>query len=461
MNISIDGRLRLFNFPEVTNQWFIERLTFPNPQYEDAKKNGRRTYGIPQFITMYDLLPNGIVVPRGFLQSIEESLLNTSGVTINDNRVLFPSIDYNSEIVLRPYQIPPVKNLLTHPQGMLIAPAGSGKTIMGLHTIATLRQKALWITHTHRLASQAEDRMRMVFNNLKDGDIAHIGAGKWNIGNKITIGMVQTLVRNLHKLPEIGREFGVVIVDEAHHVPASIFVSVLEHMCAYYMYGLTATPYRRDKLESVMFATLGRPNGVISRNIVCKNEGIITPKAILKPIRHPEWGGNDHNEILREAIMPNEYRLNTIVNDVVGQAMLGHYCLVVSTRKQYCEELYKRILMEWNKVGIATGDYTKKQNDIQVKRLEDDEITVLCTTPDLLGEGFDVPKLDRGFITLPFRERTIVEQVVGRIQRPSKETNKLEAIVFDYIDYGIGVSESQARSRQYVYRYLGMNIEHE
>jgi superfamily II DNA or RNA helicase len=114
------------------------------------------------------------------------------------------------------------------------------------------------------------------------------------------------------------------------------------------------------------------------------------------------------------------------------------------------------------KTGIATGDYSKKYVQEQVQRYNDGEITVLVATYSLLGEGFDVPFLNRAFITSPFRAEAKAEQLIGRIQRT--HPGKKDAIVYDYVDVDIGVVKNQFYSktgtcRHATYEKLGVNVE--
>jgi len=461
--IIIDSRVKLLNISEDVTDWLVKQLTFINPEYVEAMKRHRYIGDISQYIKLYSLNPNGITIPRGYLQTVEDILIGKgNSITIVDNRVLHRPLDIKSNIVLRPYQASAKLELLSHPNGILVAPAGSGKTIMGLDIFAAVKQKMLWLTHTNRLADQVIERIigtkhdAPAIPNISEDDIGIIGGGKNKIGNKITIGMIQTLARNMELLISISQEFGLVILDECHHLPASTFLKVINYLVAYYMYALTATPYRRDKLESVMFATIGRPNSIIKREEVKKEKGIVTPLVIIRRIRGPIYEGNDYNYIVRELLIPNELRSDIIATDIINEAKQSNYCLAISIRKSYCEIIYNKVSKYWNKTGIATGDYNKKHNSLQIKRLEDGEITVLIVTFDLLGEGFDVQKLNRGFIILPFRERTRVEQAVGRIQRSCK--GKDNALLYEYLDEGIGILKDQFRARKNVYYSLNMRI---
>jgi superfamily II DNA or RNA helicase len=464
MKLIIDNQLTLLNVPSDIKDWFVEQLTFSNPKFEEAVKFGRYIADIPQHLFMYKSLPNGIVIPRGYLQIVEDTMIGQGlGLTVVDNRVLTPPVGVKSSIKLRPYQKNAKFDLLGHPNGMLVAPAASGKTVIGLDIFASVRQKLLWLTHTNRLANQVIERIvgtdehMPMFPNIDESDIGFIGGGKEVIGDYITIGMLQTLIRREHMLPKIGREFGLVIIDEAHHVPASTFLKVVEYFSSYYLYGLTATPYRRDRLEDVMFASVGLANAEIHRKKVKEKGAIITPTVIKRMVPSEKHSGNDYSFILREIIPFNNVRLEMIISDVVKEAEEGNYCITIGNRKAYCEMIFDRLKRGMpDKVVIATGDYSSKHNSEQVSKIDNGDVNVLVTTFELLGEGFDVPRLNRGFIVLPFRERSRVEQAVGRIQRTCE--GKEDALLYDYVDENIGILENQFIHRALVYRSLGMRI---
>jgi len=466
MKLIIDNQLTLLNIPSDIKDWFAEQLTFTNPKFEEAAKYGRYIRNIPQHIKMYKSLPTGIIIPRGYLQMVEDTMIGQGlDLSIVDNRILTPPVLVESDIKLRPYQKQAKFDLLAHPNGMLIAPAASGKTIMGLDLFASVRQKLLWLTHTNRLAKQVIERIvgtdeyPPVFPNIKKSAIGFIGGGKEIIGEQITIAMVQTLVRKELELLKLGKKFGITIIDEAHHVPASTFLKVIGYFSSYYLYGLTATPYRRDKMEDIMFAVIGEANAKVKRRGLKEKGAIITPTVVkrLVPTSSAFGGINDYSLLLREILPANQIRLKMIVSDVVKEAKNNNYCIVISLRKAYCEILFARLNSELpNKVVIATGDYSQNHNDAQVAEVDSGKVHVLVTTFELLGEGFDVPRLNRGFLVLPFREKSRVEQTVGRIQRPYEGKN--DALLYDYVDEEIGVLKNQFIHRALAYRSLGIRI---
>lgn len=459
INLIIDSELTLTELPEDLRTWFQEYLTFDNPKYHEAVKHrGYYSYIIPKNIKMYRKRPDGgLVVPRGLLQLVESIIVCQGfGVKITDNRVFTsPPIVFKSKIDLWPFQEAAKTDLLKHSNGVLVSPAGSGKTIFGLDIVANLHQRTLWITHTTQLLQQIINRIKDVFEGIDEKNIGIIGGGKFEVGEKITVALVQTLIRRKKDLLSIGREFGLVIVDEAHHTPARIFTQTLSNFASYYMYGLTATPQRRDGLEDIMYAALGQANAIVDRKDVEKIGKIVKPLVVVRKVSSRFNSSNDFHAIMSE-LLDNHARISMITEDVITEARAGHSCIVISTRKEYCRLLYEQIKKEWARVGIANGDFSKKHNAAEVKKLESGETNVLIITFELLGEGFDVQKLDRGFIVLPFREKTRVEQAVGRIQRAC--AGKDGAILYDYVDTNVGILNNQFLERTRTYKKLGLKI---
>lgn len=424
-------------------------LTIINPKHEEAERLGYSTYGINRYIRNFDFINhNTIEIPRGCRLYLFDLLRkNNSEYKVYDERTIF---DYNmeaceSDLVLRPYQMKYLKHILSSSveEGIIVSPAGSGKTVMGMVLYASFGQPTLWLTHTKALLKQTVDRASGLIKHLNKKNIGVIRSGKWDIGEFFTVGMIQTMIRDPERILDISNKFGLVILDESHHCPARTFTEVLSSLNPFFMFGLTATPNRSDGLGNLMYQNIGPKVLHIPVKEIENDGGIILPTVIYKETDTKKIEGNNVSKLLKYLIH-NKNRNNLIVSDIVREAMDGEICIALSTRKEHCEELYKLTKISWEKTGIATGDYKDKENDQVIKDLEEGRITVIFTTPDLLGEGFDIDILSRGFICLPFRSETRVEQVIGRLQRFHKD--KKDVLIYDYVDTNIGVFKDQFHS---------------
>ena len=465
MRINIKNKLRLYQVPINLKDILVRRLKLTNPKYESAVEHGYWLGNILPYITNFTVLPDeSMLIPKGMYRPLLDLCRNLDIKTeVVDERTVYEKrtgID-SSKIILRPYQYTAVEDLIKTENGLLVSKAGSGKTVMGLSLVPIFGQPTLWLTHTNPLANQVVERIKQFLPSLTDDDIGYIGSGKgWDIGNVITVAMIQTLVRRPEDLLKLKDRFGLIILDEAHHAPATTFTTVLGNFSAYYMYGLTATPTRRDGLEDLMLQSIGEINSIVSMKQIMKHGGIMVPKVIKRNVVSKPILTDNFARIIK-TLVDDDIRNKLIADDVVSNARDGHTCILVTERKVHAEILYEMIKTRWPRVAIATGNYSKKVVEEQILKLENKEITVLIATSALLGEGFDFAPLDRCFLGLPFRNPSKIEQIIGRIQRTSE--GKKDAILYDYVDnHGLlqhqYYNKGSKGCRYDVYRSLGAEV---
>jgi superfamily II DNA or RNA helicase len=421
-------------------------LTYENPAYESAHKFGRSTRGIPKYIRLYKEDNDCFSFPRGAMEEVFSSLENSGyELEIIDKTAFFDKKEIKP-LPLWDYQNGWVDSVLSRKNGMGIAPPGSGKTIMMLETYAKLGQPCLWLTHTLGLANQTAKKL-LEFTGEEAGII---GGGKEDLKH-FTIGIIPTLVRR--DLSVYKGKFGLTIVDEAHHCPSSTFLQVLSECDSRYRYGATATPYREDRLENIMFATMGPGLAEIDKPYLRSIGKLMVPTVVQRPTTF-YYPYDPHSKKfsyknMEEAIGQSEHRNNQIVLDVVSEAGLDNTCIVLVGRLEHGHELHASLSAILDGVEFIHSKLKEEQAIKIIDDFSEGKYKVLIATYKMLAEGFDYPPTNRLFLTAPFKGRSLIEQACGRIERVFE--GKRDAIVYDYVDEKIAVLSAQAATRRDIY----------
>ncbi len=472
----IGNELKLEGISSELKDYLKELLTTLNPEWLDAQNFGRWTGNIPKYIEQFLEEGERFTIPRGVLEHITEDLGQEWDIV--DRRVapesekLWPE----GKVILR-YgdQEPAVREMLSHDNGFLVAPAGAGKTVMGIEMCRRLGLKALWLTHKVDLKDQAIETAEDLFE-IPKGKVGELHGKKWQLGEQLTVGMIPTLRKR--DLTQIQDEFGVVITDEAHHIPSSTFLHVINKFNARYCYGLTATAYRRDTLEAVMFNAIGPKIAEIEHVDLFEDEHLMIPT-----IRRVRTGWNpagqeemDYHKFM-EAMVVDERRNELIVEQIVRECQdPKNTAAVLVERTKHCEILTEMLKARGIRCEFIVssvdidpkkdgGKNQKKRKKMIPKKIREKivsdfkngKIQVLIATYDLLAEGFNYRPLNRLFLATPIKWKGLVVQSLGRVQRPWE--GKTEAIVYDYVDSDIAMFVNQADARLFsVYREMGMTV---
>jgi len=188
-------------------------LTIENPQYYQNEKMGFSNWNTPKELKLFRQEKDALFVPAGMLGK----LIKRFNPEVRDLREIRFPVKYNSTIRLYDYQQQVVDEVIfKDSNGIIVMPAGSGKTQTALELIARLGVKTLWLTHTIDLLKQSYNRAK---DNLRGADLGKIVAGKVEIGEDITFALVQTLSNK--DLEEYEDMFDLVIVDECHRLTGS------------------------------------------------------------------------------------------------------------------------------------------------------------------------------------------------------------------------------------------------
>jgi superfamily II DNA or RNA helicase len=368
---------------------------------------------------------------------------------IEDHRRGLAPINFSFKGKLRPFQQVAVEEMLARDFGTLSSATGSGKTIMALYMVAQRRQPTLIVVHTKDLAFQWTQRIE-AFLGIAAEKVGMIGGGKKVVGKEITIALVQSLYKCVE---DVAEHIGFLVVDECHRCPSRTFTEAVTGFDARYMLGLSATPWRRDKLSKLIFWHLGDVHHEVDKNHLVKTGDVLPAEIIIRNTRFKPYYDpvNEYSKMLSELTADTERNV-LIASDIACETERNTgICLVLSDRKAHCENL--RALLKYRyKIDseLLTGDLKMDERQKVIERLNQSEVNVVIATGQLVGEGFDCRNLSTLFLATPIRFSGRVIQYLGRVLRPAP--GKTVARVFDYVDIHVDTLTKAAMARQRVYR---------
>jgi superfamily II DNA or RNA helicase len=449
--ITIKNNLRLENVPPNIKEILIEKLEFLNPKWVENERLGRWNRSTPRVLKFYDKVgASGLWIPRGYMrQLIMLCRRHNINCRIEDQRRTLPGVNFSFSGKLKSFQQAAVDEMLGKDFGTLNSATGSGKTVMALYIIARRKQPALIVVHTKDLASQWIERIE-TFLGIAAEEIGMIGGGKNIVGEKITVALVQSLYKCAE---EVAPQIGFLIVDECHRCPSRTFTEAVTSFDTKYMLGLSATPWRRDKLSQLIFWHLGDVHHEVDKNHLIETGAVLPAKVIVRETtfrtRHDPI--KEYSKMLSELTTDTQRNI-LIASDVAQEVINGTgICLVLSDRKAHCENL-QALLRYRNKIDseLLTGDLPINQRQDVIEKLNKKQVKVLIATGQLIGEGFDCKELTTLFLATPISFSGRVLQYLGRVLRPAP--GKQLARVFDYVDVHVAVLKKAAGSRQRVYQ---------
>lgn len=431
-----------------------------NPEFHDRQRRRQPTWKVPRIITSYEeTLDDHLVLPRG-LRDAATSLIEAAGskIEISDQRVGGRPLALSPNLELYAEQRAAVNALLPHELGLLVAPPGSGKTVMACAVIAARAVSTLVLVDRKTLADQWRQRLR---EHLKIAP-GQLGGGRSKLTGRVDIATLQTLARRTDLADRLA-DYGHVVVDECHHVPAVAFESAVRAIPARYWLGLTATPYRRDGLDDLIGFQLGPVRHRFTQAEPDTIEGADRPSPVL--VVHPtRLLLTDPIDLavpgaiagVHRALAEDEARNQQILTDVVAALDRGRHCLVLAQRTTHVDHLAAELTARGHDPVVLKGGMGARQRAAANARLlpvDGGRPLLVVATGQFVGEGFDCPVLDALFLAGPVSYKGRLVQYVGRILRahPGKAT----AEVHDYHDVDVPVLAAALAKRAPGYTSLG------
>lgn len=443
---------------------------FKNPEFYSKQALRLSTYAIPRIISCFDITNEYLAMPRG-CEDATRSFLNDNAVTYtiidktnHGNKI---SVSFQGEE--REEQLEAINALLPYTNGILHATTAFGKTVTAAAIIARKKVNTLILVHSKALLKQWHDRLTEFLNidypqheeKNKRGrrkvfsPIGCFDSSGNTLHGIIDIALIQSCLDEDGVKPFV-QDYGMVIVDECHHVSSITFEQVLMSIKAHTIYGLTATPIRKDGHQPIIFMQCGP----IRFSTDVKSQ---IAKQSFDRFLIPRF--TSYNSILEDRLSiatlykylsEDEIRNNLIVEDICKAVNTGRTPIILTNRTAHVSVLAEKLKATIKNVISLTGAGTTREKREAMQRLQtipDSEQLVIVATGKYVGEGFDYPRLDTLFLALPISWKGLLTQYAGRLHREYE--GKKDIRIYDYIDIHEPICDSMYRKRLKGYAAIG------
>ena len=443
---------------------------FKNPEFYSKQALRLSTYAIPRIISCFDITNEYLAMPRG-CEDATQSFLNDNAVTYtiidktnHGNKI---SVSFQGEE--REEQLEAINVLLPYTNGILHATTAFGKTVTAAAIIARKKVNTLILVHSKALLKQWHDRLTEFLNidypqheeKNKRGrrkvfsPIGCFDSSGNTLHGIIDIALIQSCLDEDGVKPFV-QDYGMVIVDECHHVSSITFEQVLRSIKAHTIYGLTATPIRKDGHQPIIFMQCGP----IRFSTDVKSQ---IAKQSFDRFLIPRF--TSYNSILEDRLSiatlykylsEDEIRNNLIVEDICKAVNTGRTPIILTNRTAHVSVLAEKLNATIKNVISLTGAGTTREKREAMQRLQtipDSEQLVIVATGKYVGEGFDYPRLDTLFLALPISWKGLLTQYAGRLHREYE--GKKDVRIYDYIDIHEPICDSMYKKRLKGYAAIG------
>lgn len=443
---------------------YLKRLaSFTNPKFYELQKLRMPIFykTTPRIISCFEEDDRFLILPRGCLEKIKE-ICEKSNVKliIKDKREKGIETDYKFIGKLNKKQENAMNELIAHETGVLCATTGFGKTVIGANIISKLKTNTLVIVNRNNLLEQWKERLSY-FLDINKKEIGQCGASKENLNGKLDVASFQSLFKK-DNIEELVKNYGLVIVDECHHVAAFSFEKVLKSIRSKYVYGLTATPTRKDGWHKIIYMQCGDIRVRVSNKELKQNKEmehtVIVKKTNYKYIPTEEKDKIQIAEILND-MSYNVFRNSLIIEDIRKCITEFRTPIVLTERVEHLDILKEQLEKLDVPVVIYKGNMGKKKTkeiqEVIKKADENNQPRIILATSSSIGEGFDDSRLDTLFLTMPVSWKGRIIQYVGRLHREHEDKEKV--IVYDYLD-NMKVLEKMYTRRIKGYKMAGYEL---
>ena len=446
---------------------------FKNPEFYSKQAMRISTYNIPRIICRADFTDEYLAMPRGCEDAIIDMLYSLKiDYEIVDNTNHGKPIGVTFKGKERDEQLDAINALMPYSNGVLSATTAFGKTVTAAVLIARRKTNTLILVHSKALLMQWHERLSEFLDiDFTEDEISKkrgrkkafspvgcLDSTSNTLHGVIDIALMQSCFENDEVKPFV-KEYGMVIVDECHHVSSITFENVLKHVTAHYVYGLTATPIRKDGLQPIIFMQCGPIRFFADAKAQIQKQSFQRYLVPRFTSYRPVTDDKQSFTTLSQSLAESEIRNNLIIEDVLNVVAAGRTPIILTARTSHVELLAEMLKQHVANIIQLTGEGTAKNKRETLQKLQDipkDAPLVIVATGKYVGEGFDYPRLDTLFLALPISWKGLVAQYAGRLHRENE--GKKDVRIYDYIDIHEPVCENMYRKRLKGYSSIGYRV---
>lgn len=447
--------------------------SFKNPEFYARRGMRLSTYNIPCIISCADMEEDYITLPRGCEDAVV-ALLESNQITyrIEDKTNHGENVTVRFKGEFREEQKAAIASLTAHDNGVLNATTAFGKTVTAIGLLAERKINTLILVHTKALLDQWKSRLEefLEIDFTEEDTPKKRGRKKAfspfgtldskgnSLHGKIDIALMQSCLED-NGVKSFVRNYGMLIVDECHHVPAVNFERILKYANASYVYGLTATAIRKDGHQPIIFMQCG-PIRYSADAKVQMTSQTFTRLLVPRFTAYRELT-DDKSTYARmiQKMVKDENRNNLIIDDVRKILTEGRSPIVLTNLTTQVETLANALASYCKYVVTLIGSESAREKHQKMELLQGispTEPLVIVATGKYVGEGFDYPRLDTLFLALPVSWKGIIAQYAGRLHR--EYPGKKEVRIYDYIDIRIPMCDVMYKRRLRGYASVGYQI---
>ena len=448
--------------PPALRNRLLRLAAFQNPEFYKAQAMRLSTYDKPRVIACAEDHPRHIGLPRGCLEEVRSSLRALGvRVSVRDERHAGSPLEVSFQGELRPDQKVAAEAMLAHDTGVLAASTAFGKTVVAAWLIAQRGVSTLVLVHRRQLLDQWIERLS-AFLGLPRKSIGRIGGGRNRPSGLLDVAVIQSLVKK-GVVDDRVAGYGHLIVDECHHLSAHSFEQVARGATARFVAGLSATIARKDGHHPIIFMQCGPVRHRVNDRAQAKarpfEHHVLVQATPFRPSRAPDPDKRLEFQALYRDLVDDESRNRRICDDVVEAVTALRSPLVLTERNDHLDRLEQGLVGSVRHVVVLRAGLGKKQRQVVTDRLAAiprDEPRVILATGKYVGEGFDDPRLDTLFLTLPVSWRGTIAQYAGRLHR--LWDGKRVVRIYDYADLNIPMLARMFDRRCRGYESIGYTI---